>query len=441
MLQISRPPALDSSAHRPDSLARQAGHAALRCGLILALLAAACGDEGATDPLEDQGLSADAGITPDGATFPDGSSTDQGASSTDGPRTDGPKPDGSKPKTDAAAGPSFSFAVFGDNQFATTSCTSGTTERLAVPKAILAAAPTLVLHTGDLMDHGYETGAYAKLVSCYSGMLAKLPFFPTAGNHDLGSDGVYKYRTYLETQLLTRNPQVWGTGYKSAFTVSYKDDTTAYSESFSSPKYTSIVPSGVSFKTFYAVKFKNAYFISFEQGTRWWMNTPKTWLEKHLKAARADSSIQHVFVYLHHPLYSTTMDESSSGESVGPVRTQYEPLFRQYDVTAVFSGHAHLYEHFHVPDSGATTRSSTPPSSYTHDGKSVHYIVTGGGGGGLNGCGLKQEKSYNYSQKRGCFYHFTRVQVAGKKLTVSIVKVTGSDTKYTTQVFDSFTLQ
>ena len=368
----------------------------------------------------------------------DGSLRDKGAQG-DGPLTN---PDAAKPPVN------YSFAVFGDNQFSTTSCTSGVSERLAVPQAILALKPDFVLHTGDLMDHGYDSGAYAKFSSCYSGLLAQTPFFPTMGNHDAGYTGIKNYKKYLEGQLFTQNPKAYGAGYKGAFAVTYNDDPTPYSQSFSKPSHKDVVPSGVSFKTFYAFKYKNAYVISFEQGTRWWTNTPKNWVEKHLKRARQDPAVAHIFVIMHHPMYSSTMAESPpnpkepwNGECIEPVRKHYESLFRKYDVTAVFAGHAHLYDHFYVPDDGHTTRASPPPKTYSHDGKAVHYLVTGGGGGPLNSCKtLKKEKSYSYFQKRGCFYHFTRVQVSGKKLIVSIIQVKGSQTSHTTTQFDSFTM-
>lgn len=382
--------------------------------------------------------------TADGFWAPDLLQTDSWLATGDGavPRLDGQVAvDAAPPAPDAPPPPTFSFVVFGDNQFATTSCTSGVPERMAVPKVVQDLKPSFVLHTGDLMDHGYESGAYAKFASCYSGMLGKHPFFPTMGNHDAGSGGIWKYKTYLEGQLKTKNAKVWGSGYKQAFTLYYNDDPTTYSTSFSSPNYNQSVPSGVSFKTFYAFRHQNAYFISFEQGTRWWANTPKTWLEKHLKQAHADSGIDHIFVHMHHPLYSTTMSESSSGECIQPVRKQYQGLFRKYDVTAVFSGHAHLYDRFYVPDDGSKTRQSPPPASYPHDGKGIHYIVTGGGGGGLNSCGLKKELSYDYSQKRACVFHVTRVQVKGTQLTVSVVQVKGSASSYTKQVIDKFTVK
>jgi hypothetical protein len=376
-----------------------------------------------------------------GGAVPDAGGKDVAADSTP---SDAAPPNDAKP--DASPPAAFSFVVFGDNQFATTSCTSGVPERLAIPKVVVSLNPTLLLEAGDLMDHGYDSGAYAKYQDCYKEMLAKVPFFPTMGNHDAGSGGINNYKAYLEQQIQTKNAAVWGAGYKSAFPIWYEDDPTTYSTDFNHPGDTKVVPSGVSFKTFYAFQHQNAYFISFEQGTRWWTNTPIPWVEKHLKAARQDPGVEHLFVYLHHPFYSTTMEESGSGEAVEPVRKHYEALFRQYDVTMVFSGHVHMYEHFHVPDGGAATRASPPPKSYPHDGKSIHYLITGGGGGPLpNGCnptpGEKQQKSYDYMQSRACGYHVTQVKVAGKKLSVSVIGVKGSETSHTTSGLDGFAVE
>ena len=416
--------------HRPSSRP-------LLCAAVLALplLITACGEApqhtGQAD-LAPQIQFPDSGPAPDD-TLPT-------------PGDGAPAPDAALPAPDATPPPpppSFSFVVFGDNQFATTSCTSGVPERLAVPAAVMALKPDLVLHTGNLMDHGYDAGAYAKFASCYSKLLAKLPFFPTMGNHDAGYTGVKNYKAYLKGQLFSVNPKVVGqSAYAKAFSVTFNDDPTAYSQSFSSPSHLSAVPSGVSFKTFYAFSHKNAYFISFEQGTRWWTNTPKPWLEKHLKQARANPAIQHIFVHMHHPLYSSTMAENTSGECIGPVRKHYEALFRKYDVTVVFSGHAHLYDRFYVPDDGHATRKDPPPKTYPGGGQAIHYIVTGGGGGGLNSCNtLKKEKSYAFFQRRFCVHHVTRVQVSGKQLTISAVKVQGSASSYSTKVVDSFVVQ
>jgi hypothetical protein len=365
---------------------------------------------------------------------PDGTSPDAGPGQDAGPGAD------------AAPPPAYAFVVYGDNQFATTSCTSGVPERLAVPEAIRDLAPAFVLHVGDLMDHGYDADAYTQFVSCYQSMLAETLLFPTPGNHDMGSGGIWNFKTYLEEQLFVRNAAVWGGDYATDFIVSYEDDPNTYSTDFNNPTHLDIVPSGVSFETFFAVKHANAYVISFEQGTRWWTNTPKTWLEGHLQAAHTDPEIDHVFVIMHHPMYSTTMEELVAGECVQPVREHYEQLFRDYDVTMVFAGHAHLYEHFYVPDDGSHTRQQPPPTTYPHDGNGIHYVITGGGGGPLpNGCSPippeKVQYSYDYAQARNCGYHVTQVEVDGARLSVSVIAVEGDQTSHTTTLWDSFTIE
>ncbi|MBI4705978.1 MAG: metallophosphoesterase [Deltaproteobacteria bacterium] len=420
------------------------GHCArlAAAGLAVAALGAGCEAE-----------PSDLGLLPSGTSGPDGGAG-QGGQAGAGGADAGPSeagadaaPDAQEDAApDAAPPPSFSFVVFGDNQFATESCTSGVPERLAVPEVVRSLSPTFVLSVGDLMDHGYDDGAYAKLVSCYEGMLAELPFFPTSGNHDMAKGGIWKYKAYLEEQLGTRNPSVWPGDFAGDFAVAYEDDPTEYSTDFDKPTHLDDVPSGVSFKTFYAVRFQNAYFISFEQGTRWWTNTPRSWVEKHLKAARSAPGIEHVFVTMHHPMYSVKMEETDPSECVKPVRQAYEALVRDYDVTAVFSGHVHLYERFYVPDDGSPTKSDSPPSIYPHDGHAVHYVTTGGGGGPLpNNCSpipapLKQY-SFQYLQARRCGYHVTRVQVEGKKLTLSVIGVTGNASDHTTELWDEIVVQ
>ena len=410
---------------------------------ILSVSAAGCGDEACEGSCIPGSGAQGPGGSPAGGSGPGsgGSGTAGGGAAAGG---GGAIPDAGP---DAPPPPSYSFVVFGDNQFATESCTSGVSERLAVPEVIRSLTPTFVMHVGDLMDHGYDPGAYDKLVSCYQGMLSELPFFPTSGNHDMGSGAILDYRTYLEGQLTTRNTAAYGGDYASDFTVTYGDDPNQYSTNPSNPGSTSDVPSGFSFKTYYSMRYQNAYVISFEIGTHWWSNTPKSWLHTHLDEAQADPGIDHIFVIMHHPLYSTHMEETSaSGECVKPVRDDYEQLFRDHDVTVAFNGHVHLYEHFYVPDDGSATHQATAPTTYAHDGNAIHYITTGGGGGPTpSNCNPppapKQQFSYDYLQTRNCGYHVTRVQVEGKKLTVNVLAVSGDASSQSTDTWDEFTIE
>lgn len=65
-------------------------------------------------------------------------------------------------------------------------------------------------------------------------------------------------------------------------------------------------------------------------------STQLRWLEKALAGSKAQWKI----AYFHHPIYSSGKTHGSDTK----LRAQIEPLFVQYGVAAVFSGHDHVYE-------------------------------------------------------------------------------------------------
>lgn len=326
----------------------------------------------------------------------------------------------------------FSFVVFGDNQCAITSPTSGVPERQALPLIVRDLRPTFVLHTGDIMDHGWEPTAYAKFREFYQPMLEVAPFFPTLGNHDAAKIGWSNYLAFLKEQLTEVNPRV-APGFARECQVFFADDPTVYP---SKPGDTEgaanrrDIPSGFTKKTYYAFRYRNVYVISLEQGTRWWTNTPRPWLERHLKQAHEDQTIEHVVVIMHHPIYSSIMNENppdpakpGSGECTGPVRAYYEPLFREYGVQLVFSGHAHLYDRFAVPNGDDT----------------IHYIVTGGGGGPLYRGGYRTDTpGAAFTQARLNGYHVVQVEVDGPDLHISCLQIEGDATNPRSSLFEEF---
>ncbi len=341
------------------------------------------------------------------------------------------------------------FVVFGDTQPPYNSCAGpeARPELLAVPRAIAELAPRFALHVGDLVDVGRYPDAYYSFVRCYEGLLARAPLFPTMGNHEIDWNlGAQNYRAYLQQQLFSFNPAAYGDGYAQDFYIQYGDDPTAYSTSPEHPSHLQEVPSGFSFKTFYTFRHENLYFISMEVGTSLEINTPLPWLEGHLRAARADPAVDHVIVFLHHPIYSSLGREEDELDAVGPIRRAYEPLLRQYDVTLVFSGHVHGYERFFVPDDGRPTRAAAPPERYDLDGAAVHYVVVGPSGAGFlpYDCDPvqpeRQEKSYSYTQGRRCGHNFALVEVRGAELAVTILGLSGRASRYRAEVWDQFFL-
>ncbi|MEM9151065.1 MAG: fibronectin type III domain-containing protein [Cyanobacteria bacterium P01_F01_bin.3] len=98
------------------------------------------------------------------------------------------------------------------------------------------------------------------------------------------------------------------------------------------------------------------------------------WVIEQLKSAQAEG--QHVFVQFHHAPYSSGTHslpmnhEDSSGQGGTPMR-QYQPLFEEYGVVAVFSGHSEMFERSFVDED--------------NDGEGVYYYDVGVAGDGMRG--------------------------------------------------------
>ena len=98
------------------------------------------------------------------------------------------------------------------------------------------------------------------------------------------------------------------------------------------------------------------------------------WVIEELEDARAQGQI--IFVQFHHAPYSSGTHgfpmnhERSSGQGGTPLR-QYHPLFEEYGVLAVLSGHSEMFERSFVDEDG--------------DGLGVTYYDVGVAGDGLRG--------------------------------------------------------
>ena len=90
------------------------------------------------------------------------------------------------------------------------------------------------------------------------------------------------------------------------------------------------------------------------------------WVEQNLKSSKSKWKIS----YFHHPLYS-------DGKSHGPdldLRARLAPLFKQYGVKAVFSGHEHVYERLKPEDNIYYFILGNSAKLMTHDFKSSQQM-------------------------------------------------------------------
>jgi hypothetical protein len=111
---------------------------------------------------------------------------------------------------------------------------------------------------------------------------------------------------------------------------------------------------------------------------------------------------------MHHPPFSISLHGGASD-----LRERWTPLFEKYQVSAVFSGHDHVYERAE------------------HEG--IRYFVSGGGGAPLypkrpksNPIDLEAVKKFER------VFHYLRVTVTGQRIEVTGVRVDGTTIETTT---------
>ncbi|MEM8947452.1 MAG: metallophosphoesterase, partial [Planctomycetota bacterium] len=156
---------------------------------------------------------------------------------------------------------------------------------------------------------------------------------------------------------------------------------------------------------YYDFKYGNAHFFMIDSNRN---VDPKSeqyqWLDEQLAAS--DSVWK--FVCHHHPLYSS--DENDYGDlwqtnrsSHGDARVrQLASLYERHHVDIVWNGHIHSYERTWPVREGTAQQADAPI-----------YIITGGGGGGLETPGPVRPFFQNHV-RRG--HHYVMVHVNGRTL-------------------------
>jgi 3',5'-cyclic AMP phosphodiesterase CpdA len=251
----------------------------------------------------------------------------------------------------------FQFIVFGDSR-------NGIEQHRRVVERMAQEVPDFVLGTGDMVDEGFRQDEWQQFFDVENELLRDNVFFPALGNHDRQGRGrtADNYRAYF-----------------------------------------SVPDNGTDSERYYAFTYAAARFLILDSNSYSFALTDQTaWLERELMAARQDPAVHHIFVVMHHPPYSISLHGGARD-----LRERWTPLFEKYQVTAVFSGHDHVYERA--------------------EAAGIHYFVSGGGGAPLypkrpspNPVDAEAVKKFER------VLHYLRVTVTGNRIDVAAVRADGT---------------
>jgi hypothetical protein len=107
----------------------------------------------------------------------------------------------------------------------------------------------------------------------------------------------------------------------------------------------------------------------------WTGGRQTAWLDRTLKALRADPVIDWIVVGYHHCTYCTNAVHGSDGG----VRSQWIPLFDRYEVDLVVNGHNHCYERAHPMRFGGMVSEVSVGETWPSR-LGTTYLTAGGGG-------------------------------------------------------------
>jgi 3',5'-cyclic AMP phosphodiesterase CpdA len=186
------------------------------------------------------------------------------------------------------------------------------------------------------------------------------PWMPAAGNHEIesgnGAIGLDAFQTYFQLPSTETDPELQGLWYSftagSVRVIVLQNDEVCLQDG------------------------GDLYINGYSGGRQ------MAFLERELKAARADRDIDWVVVAMHQVMISSS---DANGADLG-LRAAYGPLFDRYQVDLVVCGHEHNYERSLAVRgvvSGSETLTPNPVSTRTDDidtGLGTVHMVLGGGG-------------------------------------------------------------
>jgi predicted phosphodiesterase len=159
----------------------------------------------------------------------------------------------------------------------------------------------------------------------------------------------------------------------------------------------------------YAFTYGSVRFIALNTSASFGTESSQyAWLVEELQSEETTSAAWQI-VFFHHPVFSSGVEYFAAGD----MEELFPPLFEQYGVDIVFSGHEHNYER--------------------SEKNGVIYVVTGGGGAPLYGHAEDPLAQNPYSLVRFTDYHHCVLDITPEQIIYTVLDNDGT-------VRDEFTL-
>ncbi len=253
-------------------------------------------------------------------------------------------------------GEPFRFVVFGDTR-------SDHDAHREVMAAIALEDVDALFNTGDLVSRGDDVSDWDTFFEIEGPVIDEVPLYPVVGNHDESGGAA-----------------------------------TEYEAAFSLPDV----------ELYYSIDLGNAHFVILDGHVNMvlacvyeetlidtcFSEEQVAWLEADLAEAVANPAIEHVFVLNHVGPYS-----SKDGRTGSAHMRYLLPLFEQYGVRAILTGHDHYYER-----------------GFSDNG--LVYIITGGGGAPLYAIGEPTDEPHTV-EYNDSINHYVVVDVGHETIRFS----------------------
>ncbi len=253
-------------------------------------------------------------------------------------------------------GATVRLAVYGDVR-------GGHDVHRRIVDAMQGEAADAVLTTGDMVLRGSDEADWQRFFAVIEPLAARVPYYPTMGNHDVGRAGDGARRAMALFALPDRRD------------ATKRQDTDG---------------------DWYSFDIANVHLV-FLDSNRYDQAAQLTWLENDLRTARG-RKVRAVIALTHAGPWSRGLHQGSR-----LARERYVPLLVQFGVDLLLSGHDHLYQRGNFAG--------------------LRYIVSGGGGANLYSilCGIPAHKPCAIAdgmEHVAKLHHYVMLTISDRQLEV-----------------------